>query len=135
MGENPAVASFKHKYQLLMAQPALQVMLTSCRPRNSTLPSVFCSHYTCTYQCLPWPVPRGWEEPVAPIPALTPGRKLLSVTVFVLEQPRCQMGRQNVLTLKISSTYSTPQLHQAPKSSLCSLFCCGKCWQGQISYF
>lgn len=71
-------------------------------------------------QCLE----RGWEEPGAPIPAPTPGRKLLSVTVFVLEKPRLQRGRQNVLTLKISPIYSTPQLHRAPESSLCSVFCC-----------
>lgn len=70
----------------------------------------------------------------APISALTPwvdpGWKLLSVTVLVLEKPRYQRGRQNVLTLKISPTYSTAQLHQAPKLSLCNVCCCGKCWQG-----
>lgn len=40
MGEKPAETSFLYKYQLLTAQSALQVMLTSCYPRNPTLPSV-----------------------------------------------------------------------------------------------
>lgn len=44
VGEKPAGTGFIYKYQLLMAQPALQVMLTSCYPRNPTFPSVFCSH-------------------------------------------------------------------------------------------
>lgn len=111
--------SFIYKYQLFMAQSALQLILTHVIQEIQLFPVCFAHIKPAHPKAFPGQflrLGRACSTNLSSYTWVNPGRKLLSVTVFVLEKPRCQMGRQNVVTLKISPTYSTPQVHQALKS-------------------
>lgn len=102
-----------------MAQSALQLILTHVIQEIQLFPVCFAHIKPAHPKAFPGQflrLGRACSTNLSSYTWVNPGRKLLSVTVLVLEKPRCQMGRQNVVTLKISPTYSTPKVHQALKS-------------------